>query len=228
MFCIKNVAAVILIATTVPGISWACFPCLFGHCGTCGYSAAACVCAPCATCHLPPANCSCGGPVIPQPVVPTTTYVPQPVVTYRDIPQIQYQRQAYIEQVPVMAYQPVIETVLVPQQVTRMVPTTAYQAQTRYRDVAVQTTQRVYQTQTQYVPQQSLTYVPTIGAAYAPIVPAATAAAPVAIPSVATPRTASAESDWSTIPSRKSRTASSANSRFRPAPSAATVWRSQF
>lgn len=101
------------------------------------------VCAPACAPSLPMDPCGCG-PVM-QPMyqtqlqaVPQTTLVPQQVVTYQTVPQIQYQRQAYIEQVPVTTMQNV----------------------TRYRDVAVQVHQQVAQMQTQLVPQQTLSYVP--------------------------------------------------------------------
>jgi hypothetical protein len=67
-----------------------------------------------------------------------TTLQPQQFVTYQQVPQVQYQRQAYVEQVPVTVYQP----------------------QVRYRDVAVQVNQVVAQMQTQYVPRQTVQYIP--------------------------------------------------------------------
>lgn len=101
------------------------------------------VCAPMHGCGDP-----CAQPVMMQSMQPVyqtqmrpvmqTTLQPQQVVTYQQVPQIQYQRQAYVEQVPVTVYQP----------------------QVRYRDVAVQVNQVVAQTQTQMIPRQTVQYVP--------------------------------------------------------------------
>ena len=74
-----------------------------------------------------------------RPVV-QTQYRQEQYLTYRDVPTVQVRREAYVENVPVTTYQQVTETVYVPQQVTKVVPQTTLQAQTRYRDVAYSST----------------------------------------------------------------------------------------
>lgn len=168
MTLVKRVAVMIgVLSVAVPATSWACLPGLF-----CGMPFGHCICPPCVTCHLPPPSCICVVPVVPViPVVPVQTtlrpvvqtqYRQEQVVTYRDVPTIQHRREAFIEQVPVTAYERVTETVYVPQQVTKMVPRTVLQPQTRYRDVAYQVNQRVAETQTRLVPQQTVSYVPEV------------------------------------------------------------------
>jgi len=118
----------------------------------------------------------CGQPILQpyqQPIYQTqlrpvaeTTLQPRQVVTYQTVPQIQHQRQAVIENVPVTTYQQVTvdeggyQMVWVPRPVTKQVAQTVLQPQTRYRDVAVQVNQQVAQVQTQLVPQQVVRYVP--------------------------------------------------------------------
>lgn len=178
------VVAIVIPATSMAG--------LFGPCGFCGLPFASCFCAPCHVCHLAPAACLCPAPVYQtglRPVV-QTQYRQEQVVTYRDVPRTQVRREAFVEQVPVTAYEQVTETVYVPQQVTKMVPRTVLQAQTRYRDVAYQVTERVAQTETRLVPQATIGYVPqlpavagcnTCGATAPSFLPAA--AVPAAVPS---------------------------------------------
>ncbi len=98
--------------------------------------------------------------------VTQTTLEPRQVVQYETVPQIQYQRQAYTETVPVTNYKTVTvdkgsyQLVWVPRPVQVQVPYTTYTQQTRYRDVAVQVNQQVARTYTQFVPQQTVQYVP--------------------------------------------------------------------
>ena len=173
--------------------------------------------------------------------VPQTTLVPQQVVTYQNVPQIQYQRQAYVENVPV----------------------TVMQQQVRYRDVAVQVNQQVAQVQTQLVPRQTMSYVPETrqvgmqylgmqtavypGAVYQagaypiygalPAIPTTAGlpiygqtTEPVPDPVGATSQPspymqgASSSSDWSTIQQRGT---TGATSSAAAPPTAATVWQSQ-
>ena len=109
----------------------------------------------CTGCRRPAMNCVCPPPAPICPPVPVLqqSYVPQQFVSYEDVPRIEYRRQAFTEQVPVTTYEHVTETVYVPQQVTRTVPRTVMTEQTRYRDVAFQTTQRIARTHTRMVPQ---------------------------------------------------------------------------
>lgn len=117
----------------------------------------------CTGCRRPPMQCACPAPM---PVCPPAgpvlqqSYVPQQVVSYEDVPRIEYRRQAYTEQVPVTTYEQVAETVYVPQQVTRTVPRTVMTQQTHYRDVAFQTTERIARTHTQMVPQTTIGFRP--------------------------------------------------------------------
>jgi hypothetical protein len=206
---------------------------MFNHCGApidpCCAPVHAPVCAP----VMPMDPCGgCGPAMAPmmQPImgttlqaVPQTTMIPRQVVTYQTVPQVQMQRQAYIEQVPVTTYQNV----------------------TRYRDVAVQVNTQVAQMQTQMVPQTTMSYVPVTtqigtqvagwqygyGGVYAPIPVTAGVQGIVPIPeSAAIPATggivqpipyiqgASTSDEWSTI--RQGGTSAAA-------PTAATVWQSQ-
>ncbi len=121
-------------------------------------------------------SCGCGQPFaapIAQPVFSTqlqpvieTAMRPQQVVTYKDVPQTVYQRQAYVENVPMTTYRTVTvdqgsyQMVWVPKLVQKQIPQTVYVPQTRYRDVAVQVNRRIAQVQTQMVPQQVVRYVP--------------------------------------------------------------------
>lgn len=258
MSLVKRVVVLIgVLSVAVPATSWACLPGLF-----CGMPFGHCICPPCVTCHLPPPSCVCVVPVVPViPVVPVQTtlrpvvqtqYRQEQVVTYRDVPTIQHRREAFIEQVPVTAYERVTETVYVPQQVTKMVPRTVMQPQTRYRDVAYQVNQRVAETHTRLVPQQTVSYVPEVRQAascagsfgptsYAP--PAAPAAAIPTMPPISVspsgshvtvpqyPDIPATNTSWQTIaPRAQSNLAppSPARGVFRPAPSAAAVWQSRF
>ncbi|MFV0442776.1 MAG: hypothetical protein ACK5Q5_04305 [Planctomycetaceae bacterium] len=184
---------------------------------------------------MPSDPCGCGGTMSPimQPMyqtqlqaVPQTTMVPRQVMTYQTVPQVQMQRQAYVEQVPVTTYQNV----------------------TRYRDVAVQVNTQVAQMQTQMVPQTTMSYVPlttqvgtqmagwqygaapvygmtpqfpttTIGTGIVPVPESATLPqSGTIVQPVPYMQGASATDEWSTI--RQQGAAAQA-------PSAATVWQSQ-
>lgn len=127
---------------------------------------------PCAAPAPIPACGACAQPVI-QPVFQTQlrpvaemTWQPQQVVTCQSVPQVQIQRQAVVENVPVTSYQQVTvdegsyQTVWVPRPVNRTIAQTVLQPQIRYQDVAVQVQQPVAQVQTQLVPQQIVRFVP--------------------------------------------------------------------
>lgn len=151
-FSIRHyLSAVLVVAVVLPASS---FAGVYFHLGF-GFG--------CGGCHRPPMQCACPAPA---PICPPAgpvfqqSYVPQQVVSYQDVPRIEYRRQAYTEQVPVTTYEQVAETVYVPQQVTRTVPRTVMTQQTRYRDVAVQTTERVARTHTQMVPQTTIGFSP--------------------------------------------------------------------
>lgn len=110
---------------------------------------------------LPPAT-SCG-PAI-QPMVQTQLR-PQQIVTYRDVPRTEIRREAVQVNVPVTTYRQVMvdegsyQQVWVPRQVTKMVPQTTVQQQVQYREIPVQTMERVQQVQTVLIPEQQIRYV---------------------------------------------------------------------
>jgi len=110
---------------------------------------------------LPPAT-SCG-PAL-QPMVQTQLR-PQQIVTYQDVPRMEIRREAVQVNVPVTSYRQVTvdegsyQSVWVPRQVTRMVPQTAIQQQVQYREIPVQTMERVQQVRTVLVPEQQVRYV---------------------------------------------------------------------
>lgn len=148
------------------------FPRLFCDCGTCDpcrktarERRAERACRRCAR-----LSCSCPAPVAtPAPcVVPTvqTTMVPKSVITYRNVPQTVNCRVPYTESVPVTTYRSVMvdeggyQQVWVPKMVSRQVPQTSYQQQTRYRDVSYQVNRRVAERTIQYVPRQRVIYRP--------------------------------------------------------------------
>ncbi|MFG0335847.1 MAG: hypothetical protein ACF8TS_21010 [Maioricimonas sp. JB049] len=301
-------ASVALAGTTIPLAAQAqCLPCPLDPCFWCGLGSALCLCPPngCGVCQLPAPSCCCPAPVLPppQPVFQTqyrplveTQYRQQQVVKYQEVPQLEYRREAYVESVPVTTYRQETvdegsyQMVWVPRPVTRAVPQTVYQQQTKYRDVAYQTTRRVAKVETQLIPQQHVRYVPEVrqvGVAagstysafgttayvaptYAPA-PITAAVPPVVAPPVTTTvqapplpaarsysvpqRTAAvpeystplpdyspsaapapaASDEWMQVPSRNAQAPAQAEpvrtpgaqSRFSPAPSAASVWMSQ-
>lgn len=117
---------------------------------------------PCSTCQQRPAHCTCTGL---RPTV-QTTYRQQQVVTYQNVAQTVYRKEAHYETVPVTAYQSVTvdeggyQKVWVPKLVQKQVPKTVYQQRLSYRTVPYQVTRRVPQISTQIVPQQQVRYVP--------------------------------------------------------------------
>jgi hypothetical protein len=150
----------------------------------------------------------------------------------------------------------VTETVYVPQQVTRTVPRTIMTQQTRFRDVAVQTTQPMFSPFAPAAPavgcnscgDNHLGFTPTAVPPYPGVLPTAapTSVVPSAttIPSMpaisvspySTPTPVPEYDDvgWSNVRPRTAPTPSRSHapvrgaSMFRPAPSAATVWQSRF
>lgn len=111
----------------------------------------------------------------------------QPVVSFQDVPRTQIQRQAVSVNVPVTTYNQVTvdqgsyQQVWVPRPVTKVVPQTVMQSQIQYRDVAVQTVERIPQYHTVVVPQPQMTYVQS--GIYVP----QTAAQPETMPSISVP-----------------------------------------
>ncbi len=113
---------------------------------------------PMVPCPCPTGPCTnpCVQPSV-QPA-PTTSYIPQPVVQYRDVQDIEYRQQAVTETVPVTRYQQVTvdeggyQMVWVPRLVTRQVPRTEYETRLSYRTVAVPVTRRVAEVRMQLVP----------------------------------------------------------------------------
>lgn len=148
----------------------------------------------------------------PQPTLPPTscnpceTFVPQQTMTYRDVPQIQYRQEPY----------------------TTTVPVTTYQQVTRYRSVPYQTTTRIPQVSTHYVPQVSScdpcltgTTLPAVSSA----VPAVSSSVPAYSPTPSAqpqsggvpeypypatqPQTNTGGDQWQTIPQRQARSTGS-------------------
>jgi hypothetical protein len=162
-----------------------------------------------------------------------TQLVPQQTISYREVPQIQYRQEPYIEQVPVTTYQ----------QVTRM------------RSVPYQTMTRIPQVSTQFVPQ--MTTAPCNPCLTSISTPYIDGGAPMYAPTPsmhqqfngvpeypypATQPQADA-GQWQTIPQRQADGHSvqqmgyfphaapqptRRQSMFQPAPSAATAWQSRF
>lgn len=275
-------AAVLVVAVVLPAssLAGAYFNLGFGlGCGGCGFSLSSCLCAPCLGCRRPPMGCACPPPA---PVCPPagpvfqSSYVPQQFVSYEDVPRVEYRRQAFTEQVPVTTYEQVAETVYVPQQVMRTVPRTVLTEQTRYRDVAFQTTERIARTHTRMIPRTTIGFAPVrapggcsscgetsfghapmASPAYPSVLPTAAptimapsnaaipsmptmSVSPYGVPNAASPHGAHGavpqydDVNWSNVRPRSAPTPSSSHapvrgaSMFRPAPSAATVWRSRF
>jgi hypothetical protein len=211
----------------------------WGPCGGAGVGLDFSLFPPCMYCNQPPpfggcGGCGCGMPtVVPQPTLaPQASYVPQ----------IQIRREAYVENVPVTAYQPVTRTVYVPQQVTEMVPQTVYQPQMRYRDVAYQTIQQVVATPLPIAPYQPASYAqPVAPSCAAPTMPtlAPTAASAYSSPAIPTMPsitvspygTTNPVPQYQDVPSASSGAARPTSARrssmFRPAPSAARVQQSR-
>lgn len=200
-------------------------------------------CAPCAP--LPPP----GPPVAA--VDPCGACAPA-IVSSQAIPQIHYQRQAVIQQIPVTSYQQVTvdegsyQMVWVPRPVTRTIAQTVLQPQIAYRDVAVQTHQIITQVQPPLTSpmvvysapqmpvlgwgvQSGLTAAPT----FVPGVPTI-ASQPIERPTphpdyLTTPPAAAAPGtgDWQTIPQRQSPAPAEQTPPGGQTPTAARVWQSQ-
>lgn len=126
-------------------------------------------------------------PMLMSPVPAACGPSVQPVVSFQDVPRTQIQRQAVTVNVPVTTYNQVTvdqgsyQQVWVPRPVTKVVPQTVLQPQIQYRDVAVQTVERIPQYHTVLVPQPQMTYVQS--GIYVP----QTAAQPETMPSISVP-----------------------------------------
>lgn len=114
------------------------------------------------SCGQPAAQCTC---TALKPVV-QTQYRQEQYVTYRDIPQTEYRREAHLETVPVTTYKTVTvdegsyQQVWVPKLVTKQIAQTDYQQRLTCRTVPYQVTRRVAEVATRLVPQQTVRYVP--------------------------------------------------------------------
>ena len=134
-------------------------------------------------------------PVIAAPATPaiSTQYRQQQIVTYRDVPTVEYRREAQIATVPVTAFRDVLvdqgsyQTVWVPKLVTQRTAQTVYQQRLSYRTVPYQVNRRIPQVSTRLVPQQTLRYVPqTAWAVSGPIGPLTISTVPIYAPGTAT------------------------------------------
>ena len=232
------VAAILAIAIVLPASSLAgvYFNLGFGiGCGGCGLPFTGCSCPPCGTCMQPRPACVCPPTYAPPvaPVLPPTGCAPS----------VQIQRQAFIEQVPVTTYQQVTETVYVPQQITRTIPRTIMTQQTRYRDIAVQTTPTFSQHFTPVAPAGcsscgsggQIGFTPTVIPGYPTAVPTSVTPIP-SMPAISVSPYGAAvvppydDVSWSDVRPRfvTDRAHAPIRGAFRPAPSAATVWQSRF
>jgi len=110
---------------------------------------------PCRTCHQPVVQCHCQRT---RPVVQTELRE-EKVTTYRDVMETRYREECIVEHTPVTTYEDRVETVWVPQQVTKKVARTVMVPQTKSRSVPYQVLQRIPQTTTRMVPYQSVHHV---------------------------------------------------------------------
>jgi hypothetical protein len=173
------------------------------------------------------------------------------IVSSQAIPQIHYQRQAVIQQVPVTSYQQVTvdegsyQMVWVPRPVTRTVAQTFLQPQIAHRDVAIQTHQIVAQIQTPLAPYGVAYTTPETpllgwnvgsGLLVAPLIPGTPmiATQPIERPTphpdyLSTPPAAVAPGtdEWQTIPQRQSTLPAEQAPQASQTPTAARVWQSQ-
>ncbi len=199
---------------------------------------------PCGPLHTPCSSCP---PVAT--VAPCGTCAPA-FVSYQAIPQLHYQRQAVIQQVPVTSYQQITvdegsyQMVWVPRPVTRTVAQTFLQPQIAYRDVAVQTHQIIAHVQPPLVPHGVAYTIPdtpmlgwNVGSGFlvGPPIPGTPTIASQPIerptphpdhlspPPAATPGT----DEWQTIPQRQSTAPAEQAPQASQTPTAARVWQSQ-
>jgi hypothetical protein len=211
-------------------------------CPSCHLAPAQCVCAVPKVTYRPVVETH----MVPQPVlshrnVTETRYRTEPVT--ETVPTTAYDCVTVDEG----SYQ----RVWVPKIVTRQVPKTVYQQRTTYRTVPYQVTRQVAECRTQMVPRQTVRYVPETsttmvysgptGVLSAAPTPIQSAARPVpdahlseTLPTPITPRSTVKPEDsqeYDPAPRTSSaadlefRQADRGTSKFVPAPSAATVWR---
>lgn len=121
----------------------------------------------CQTCSLPIVQCHCQRTV---PVVQNHVRE-EKVTTYRNVMETRYREECFVEHTPVTTYEDRIETVWVPQQVTKKVARTVMVPQTKSRTVPYQVMQHIPETTTRLVNYQTVHHVTET-------VPVATAIAP--------------------------------------------------
>lgn len=109
----------------------------------------------CGTCQLPVVQCHCQRT---RPVL-QTQYREERITTYRNVAETRYRNECIVEQKPVTTYEDRVETVLVPQQVTRRVAKTVMVPQTRMQSVPYQVMHQVPQTTSRLVPYQTVHHV---------------------------------------------------------------------
>jgi hypothetical protein len=81
------------------------------------------------------------------------------VTTYRDVLETRYRQECVVEHAPVTTFEDRVETVWVPQQVTRRVARTVQVPQAKARTVPYQVMQRIPETTTRIVPYQTVHHV---------------------------------------------------------------------
>lgn len=178
----------------------------------------------CDTCLQPVVSCNC---LRTRPVVQTQLRE-EKVTTYRDVTETRYRQECVVEHTPVTTMEDRVETVWVPQQVTRKVARTVIVPKATARNVPYQVVHRVPETTTRLVPYQTVHHItesvpmtfiapssPVISHAWAapstiasvPVSPMYAAPVPsttATMPHRAPPLTPSAKSSggWQTIPPR--------------------------
>lgn len=116
----------------------------------------------CGRCQQIPARCTCQGV---RPVAKTVLEQRQ-VVTYRDVPQVEYRTVTALQQVPKTVYRQVTvdeggyQLVWVSRPVTRQIAQTVYETKTVQKQVPVTVIRRVPQVVQQTVPRQIVEYQP--------------------------------------------------------------------
>lgn len=108
---------------------------------------------PCNTCQTQVVHCQRTRPVV------QTHLREEKCTTYRDVVETRYRQECVVEHTPVTTCEDRVETVWVPQQVTRKVSKTVMVPQTKTRVVPYQVVSRVPQTTSRLVPYQTVHHV---------------------------------------------------------------------
>lgn len=109
----------------------------------------------CGGCQMPVQQCHCQRT---RPIVQTHLRE-EKAISYRNVMETRYRQECVMEQTPVTAYEDRVETVWVPQQVTRKVAKTVMVPQARARVVPYQVMTQVPQVTSRMVPYQTVQHV---------------------------------------------------------------------